>query len=58
MSAIWIVPSGSLFGVVLLALAGGGAIGAWGYIGMVALLTGVVAYCPLYSALGVATTAR
>ena len=47
-----------VFGIVLLALAVSGTIGAWGYIGIVALLTGVAAYCPLYSMLGMSTTSR
>jgi hypothetical protein len=47
-----------IFGIVLLALAVSGTIGAWGYIGIVALLTGVAAYCPLYSMLGMSTTSR
>ena len=47
-----------IFGIVLLALAVSGTIGAWGYIGIIALLTGVAAYCPLYSMLGMSTTSR
>jgi hypothetical protein len=47
-----------IFGIVLLALAVSGTIGAWGYIGIIALLTGDVAYCPLYSMLGMSTTSR
>ena len=47
-----------IFGIVLLALAVSGTIGAWGYIGIVAVLTGVAAYCPLYSMLGMSTTSR
>jgi len=42
-------------GLALLGLAGTGQIGAWGYIGLVPLLTGLVASCPLYSVLGVKT---
>ena len=42
-------------GVGLVALAGMGTIGAWGYIGVVALLTGVAGTCPLYSVLGFST---
>ena len=41
-----------------LGFAAAGAIGPWGYVGLVPLLTGVVAHCPLYSALGIATTSR
>jgi hypothetical protein len=47
-----------LAGITLIALAARGAIGPWGYIGIAALLTGVIALCPLYTVLGVATTAR
>jgi hypothetical protein len=47
-----------LLGLVLIALAVTGKIGVWGYIGVVPLLTGVVAKCPLYSLFGVSTTSR
>ena len=47
-----------LLGIALIALAGGGFIGAWGYLGVVPLLTGVAAFCPLYSLLGITTTSR
>ncbi|MGZ5130181.1 MAG: YgaP family membrane protein [Caldimonas sp.] len=47
-----------LIGLTLIALALNGTIGAWGYLGVVLLLTGVAALCPLYSLLGVATTSR
>lgn len=42
-------------GVVLIGLAATGQIGAWGYIGVVPLLTGVVGLCPLYAVLGINT---
>lgn len=42
-------------GLVLIGLALSGTIGAWGYIGIVPLLTGVVRFCPAYSLLGVNT---
>ena len=45
-------------GLTLIALAGFGSIGAWGYIGIVPLVTGVIGLCPLYKLLGFATTAR
>ena len=45
-------------GVALIALAATGRIGAWGYIGIVPLLTGIIAWCPLYRLLGVGTTRR
>ena len=47
-----------LLGIALIALAGAGFIGAWGYLGVVPLLTGVAAFCPLYSLLGITTTSR
>ena len=47
-----------LLGLVLIGLAAGGAIGAWGFIGIVPLLTGVVARCPLYTVLRISTTSR
>ena len=42
-------------GLVLLFLAGTGVIGAWGYIGVVPLLTGAFRFCPLYGMLGIRT---
>jgi hypothetical protein len=42
-------------GVVLLGLAVTGTIGAWGYIGVVPLVTGLLRICPLYSLLGLRT---
>ena len=47
-----------LLGIALIALAVFGKIGAWGYLGVVPLLTGAVAMCPLYSLLGFSTTSR
>jgi len=47
-----------LVGLALIGLAVTDAIGVWGYVGVVPLLTGLAARCPLYSALGIATTAR
>ena len=42
-------------GIVLLGLAVTGTIGAWGYIGVVPLATGLMRFCPLYSLLGLRT---
>ncbi len=42
-------------GAALIALAANGTIGAWGYIGVVALATGLLRTCPAYSLLGVNT---
>ena len=47
-----------LLGLVLIGLAAFGQIGVWGYLGIVPLLTGAVAMCPLYSLLGFSTTSR
>jgi hypothetical protein len=45
-------------GLTLVSLAAFGVIGAWGYIGLLLVLTGAVALCPLYSLFGWRTTAR
>ncbi len=42
-------------GLVLLGLAASGVIGAWGYVGLVPLATGLLSTCPLYSMLGLST---
>ena len=47
-----------LVGQTLVALAAIGTIGLWGFVGIVPLVTGVVAYCPLYRLLGIRTTSR
>lgn len=47
-----------LLGLVLIGLAFSGTIGLWGYLGVVLVLTGAVALCPLYKLLGISTTAR
>ena len=47
-----------LLGLTLVGLAAAGVIGPWGYIGVAAVLTGIVALCPLYTLVGIATTAR
>lgn len=44
-----------LAGLVLIGLAASGTVGAWGYIGVIPLLTGAVGMCPLYSLLGINT---
>lgn len=41
-----------LAGLVLLALVFTGTIGAWGWIGVVPLATGLFRFCPLYTVLG------
>jgi hypothetical protein len=47
-----------VIGILLIGLAAAGQIGAWGYIGVVPLLTGAVAWCPLYRLFGWRTTSR
>jgi hypothetical protein len=42
-------------GLALIALAATGTVGAWGYIGIVPLLTGIVGFCPAYTMLGMST---
>jgi hypothetical protein len=42
-------------GAALIALAAGGVIGVWGYIGIVPIVTGAFGSCPLYSLAGINT---
>jgi Protein of unknown function (DUF2892) len=42
-------------GIVLLAMTFTGAIGAWGWIGIVPLATAAFSFCPLYTVLGFST---
>ncbi len=42
-------------GIVLVALAATGTIGAWGYIGIVPILTGALGWCPAYLPFGIST---
>jgi Protein of unknown function (DUF2892) len=44
-------------GLALIGLAATGTVGAWGYIGVVPLLTGAIGICPLYTVLGINTCA-
>ena len=44
-----------LAGVVLIVLALTGTIGAWGWIGVVPLATGLFNFCPAYKLLGINT---
>ncbi len=44
-----------VFGLVLIALAATGTIGAWGWIGLVPLATGAIGFCPLYPLIGLST---
>lgn len=42
-------------GLALIGLTLNGAIGVWGWIGVVPLLTGAIGWCPLYTVLGIKT---
>ena len=42
-------------GVLLLVLATAGNIGAWGYLGLIPLVTGLAARCPIYALFDVRT---
>ena len=44
-----------IVGVTLIALAATGTIGFWGYIGIVAIVTGLMNFCPAYTLLGINT---
>jgi len=44
-----------VFGVVLIGLAAMGTIGAWGYLGLIVLATGVFRFCGAYTLLGINT---
>lgn len=44
-----------LAGVALIALAATGSIGAWGWIGVVPLATGLIGWCPGYLPFGLST---
>lgn len=47
-----------IIGVVLIGLTLTGNIGAWGWIGVLPLLTGLMSSCALYTLLGVNTCKR
>ncbi|CAG2138707.1 hypothetical protein LMG31506_01996 [Cupriavidus yeoncheonensis] len=44
-----------VIGLALIVLAATGTIGAWGWIGILPLVTGIARVCPAYSLLGVKT---
>lgn len=44
-----------LAGIGLIAAAATGAVGAWGWIGVVPLATGLIGWCPAYTLLGFST---
>ncbi|BDD92441.1 DUF2892 domain-containing protein [Pandoraea sp. XJJ-1] len=42
-------------GAVLMMLAATGTIGWWGWLGLIAAITGLVRFCPLYSLFGISS---
>ncbi len=44
-----------IIGALLLILAATGTLGAWAWIGIVPLATGLMGWCPAYSLLGIKT---
>ena len=44
-----------VLGLALIGMAAFGVIGAWGWIGVMPLLTAAMGYCPLYTVLGFST---
>jgi hypothetical protein len=44
-----------VLGLVLIGMTLAGTIGAWGWIGVVPLLTGALGTCPLYTVLGLSS---
>jgi hypothetical protein len=44
-----------VLGLALIGMAAFGVIGAWGWIGVVPLLTAAMGFCPLYTVLGFST---
>ena len=44
-----------VLGLVLIGLAATGAVGWWGWLGVVPLLTGFVGWCPPYALFGIKT---
>ena len=47
-----------LAGLTILSLAFFGPQTAWGYLGAIPLVTGLIGWCPFYSLLGIRTTGR
>jgi len=45
-------------GLTLMGLAGYGIVGAWAWIGIIPLVTGIIGNCPAYSLLGMNTTKK
>ncbi|MBS0445865.1 MAG: DUF2892 domain-containing protein [Proteobacteria bacterium] len=45
-------------GLLLIGLSITGLIGAWGWVGLIPLVTGIAVRCPLYTLLGIRTLRR
>lgn len=45
-------------GIVLVVLAAMGHIGAWGWLGIVPIITAIISFCPLYTLLGISSCPR
>ena len=45
-------------GAAMIGLAASGTIGAWAYVGVIPLVTGLMRVCPAYSLLGINTCSR
>lgn len=44
-----------IIGLALIIASATNTIGAWGYIGIIPLITGLLRWCPLYSLIGIQT---
>ena len=47
-----------VIGTILVAGSISGFIGAWGWLGLIAIATGAFTFCPLYALLGIKTCSR
>lgn len=47
-----------VIGIILVAGSISGYIGAWGWLGLIAIATGAFSFCPLYALLGIKTCSR
>jgi hypothetical protein len=45
-------------GITLMGLAGFGIVGAWGWIGVIPIVTGMMGNCPAYGLLGINTAKK
>jgi hypothetical protein len=45
-------------GLILVVLAASGTVGLWGYLGLLAMVTGAIGWCPPYAMLGINTCAK